>query len=159
MLDTQLTRNAFGQLVFTDDAGGAHVGVTPVRAFALTAPDKGLALVGPSGHELLWIDQLSDLPATARSLIEAELAGREFMPTVTRIRHVSSFATPSTWEVDTDRGATELVLKGEEDIRRLHLYGPDVQSLIIADSHGVQFFVPDRAALDRHSKKLLERFL
>lgn len=154
----QLTRNTFGQLVLTTNLG-IHTGVIPVRAFALTAPSEGISLVSPSGQELVWIDRLLDLPTTERSLIEEELAQRDFMPTIQRIESVSSFATPSEWSVLTDRGQTTLVLKGEEDIRRLNLYGTGVQSLIVADSHGVQFFVPDRGALDRHSKKLLDRFL
>ena len=54
-----------------------------------------------------------------RGLLEEELALRDFVPEITRIHSVSSFGTPSTWEVETDRGATSFVLKGEEDIRRL----------------------------------------
>ena len=47
------------------------------------------------------------------------------------------------------------MLKGEEDIRRLG----DGARLLVADSRGVQFVVSDRWALDKHSKRLLERFL
>lgn len=155
----QLHKNPFGQLVFIGDDGISHTGITPVRAFALTAPEQGLALVSASGEELLWIDNLNTLPNDQRSLIESELAGREFMPEIKRIHSVSSFATPSRWDISTNKGDTELLLKGEEDIRRLHLYGNGVQSLIVSDCHGVEYFVPDRAKLDRHSKKLLERFL
>ena len=89
-----------------------------------------------------------------RALIEEELAAREFVPTITRIRSVSSFSTPSTWEVDTDRGSTSFVLKGEEDIRRL---GPGL--LIVNDAHGVQYLIRDLANMDKHSRKLLDRFL
>ena len=46
------------------------------------------------------------------------------------------------------------LLKGEEDIRRIG-HG----TLLIADSQGLQFRVADLLALDRHSKRLLERFL
>jgi uncharacterized ferredoxin-like protein len=46
------------------------------------------------------------------------------------------------------------VLKGEEDIRRIaHA------TLLIADSHGVQFLIRDTDALDKASRKLLDRFL
>jgi hypothetical protein len=76
-------------------------------------------LVDPYGHELAWIDQLGDLPDELRTLVEAELAQREFMPVITRIVGVASFATPSAWQVETDRGPASFVLKGEEDIRRL----------------------------------------
>ncbi len=155
----ELIRNAFGQLVLTTAEGVEHVGVVPVRAFALTAPDKALALVSVAGEELAWIDNLADLPAAQQALLVAELNAREFMPEIKSIRTVSSYATPSTWDIETSRGNTYLVLDGEEDIRRLNLYGEGIQSLIISDSHGVQFFIPNRGALDRHSKKLLDRFL
>jgi hypothetical protein len=152
--DFQLSRDAFGKLVFHAADGATHAGVVPVRAFPIAAPDQGIALMSADGHELAWIDRLADLPEDARRLIEAELAGREFMPEIRRIKHVSSFATPSTWEVETDRGETSLVLKGEEDIRRL---APG--TLLIADSHGINFLIRDLPALDRHSRKLLDRFL
>lgn len=152
--DFTLTRNPFGQLVFTGPDGEVHEGVVPVRAFAITAPDEGLALVNAHGKELLWIDRLTNLSEGPRQLIGEELASREFMPEIRRIRHVSSFATPSTWDVETDRGDAKLVLKGEEDIRRLSLH-----TLLISDSHGVQFLIRDRQALDKPSRKFLERFL
>jgi hypothetical protein len=149
-----LERNAFGRLVLTLPGGEPQAGVVPVRAFPIAAPDEGLSLVGADGHELLWIDRIDMLPAATRALIEEELATREFVPVVRRIRSVSTFSTPSTWVVETDRGDTQFVLKGEEDIRRL-----EAGRLLIASSHGIQFLVPDRFALDRHSKRLLERFL
>jgi hypothetical protein len=56
--------------------------------------------------------------------------------------------------VDTDRGPFEFVLKGEEDIRRL-----SGGAMLVVDSHGVQFLIRDLFAMDRHSKKLMDRFL
>ena len=41
MNDFTLTRNPFGQLMFTGADGEVHEGVVPVRAFAITAPDEG----------------------------------------------------------------------------------------------------------------------
>jgi hypothetical protein len=154
MTEFQLHRNPHGQLVCTDAQGQVHVGVVPVRAFPITAPDEGLSLVAPEGHEVVWIDRLQALAPPTRALIEEELAQREFMPEITRLMAVSSFATPSTWQVETDRGLTQLVLKGEEDIRRLPGGG-----LLIADRAGVSFLIRDPAALDRSSRRLLDRFL
>ncbi|MDQ5902837.1 MAG: hypothetical protein QG672_424 [Pseudomonadota bacterium] len=150
----QLIRNPFGRLVFTGADGEAHEGVVPVRAFPIGAPEEGIALVNTEGHELLWIDRMEDLPENAVTLVQEELASREFVPEIKRIRSVSSFACPSTWEIDTDRGDARLVLKGEEDIRRL-----DREKLLIADTHGIQFLVRDIQALDRASRKILDRFL
>lgn len=150
-----LSRNAFGRLIYVGADGVAHEGVVPVRAFAISAPDEGIALMSAESKELHWIDRLDDLPEALRSLILAELAQRDFMPTIQRIVSVSSFATPSTWQVDTDRGRAELILKSEDDIRRLK--GPG--ALLIADSQGIHYLVRDRRALDAHSQKLLKRFL
>ncbi|MFN3884734.1 MAG: DUF1854 domain-containing protein [Rhodocyclaceae bacterium] len=154
----ELVRNPFGKLVFVGADGIAHEGVIPVRAFALSAPEGGIALLSAEGKELAWIDRLADLPAKLRALIEEELAQREFMPVIRRIVSVGSFATPSTWRVETDRGATELILKSEDDIRRLR-GSIHPNGLLIADSNGIHYLIPDRMALDAHSRKLLKRFL
>jgi len=150
----QLERDAYGRLNLTAANGERHDGVTPVRAFPIAAPDEGLSLVNYEGHEVAWIDRLADLPPAIAQLLEEELASREFVPEIEQITGVSSFACPSTWQVQTNRGTTELLLKGEEDIRRL-----SHTRLLIADSHGIQFLVRDLTALDRHSRKLLDRFL
>lgn len=152
--DAAFSHDPQGRLVYTDPQGQRHVGVTPVRAFPLAAPDEGLAIVGADGHERLWIERLDALPETDRQLLERELAEREFVPEIERIVSVSTFSTPSVWQVQTDRGATELILKAEEDIRRL-----PSGDLLIADSHGLHYRLRRPAALDRGSKRLLERFL
>lgn len=151
--DFRLHRDSFGRLILTDAQGETHE-TMPVRAFPIGAPDDGIALVDPHGHELAWIDRLADLPTELRQLVESELASREFMPLIERIVEVSSFATPSTWTVITNRGETKLVLKGEEDIRRLA-----APALLIADSNGIHYLIRDRQALDALSRKILDRFL
>ena len=151
--DYRLQHDNFGRLIFTGIDGEEHEAV-PVRAFPIGAPDEGIALVDPHGHELAWIERLTDLPDDLRQLVERELGSREFMPVIERIEDVSSFATPSTWTVITSRGETKLILKGEEDIRRL----PGT-ALLIADSNSIQYLIRDRSALDAHSRKILDRFL
>ncbi|MFT3666295.1 DUF1854 domain-containing protein [Piscinibacter sp.] len=150
----RLTRDAHGRLVLHDAEGGLHVGVLPVRAFALSDPGGAISLVGSDGRERLWIASPAAVPAQARALLDEELARREFAPVIERLVDVSTFTTPSTWQVRTDRGDARLVLKGEEDIRRL-----DGGALLVTDSHGIGYRIPDPRALDRRSRRLLERFL
>ena len=149
-----LQRDAFGRLVLTDAQGQAHVGVVAVRAFPISAPEVGISVVDVDGHELAWVPRLDELDDARRTLLTEALEQREFMPRLLRVTAVSSFATPSTWSVETDRGPTSFVLKGEEDNRRL---GPGL--LIVNDAHGVQYLIQDLMAMDRHSRKLLDRFL
>ena len=152
--DYQLSQNTYGRLVFTDQSGLVQDGVVPIRSFPITDPDQGIALVDAHGHELAWIERLTDLPEEYRVLIESELANREFMPEIKRLLKVSGVITPSTWQVETDRGEVTFILKGEEDIRRL-----TTSSLMITDNHGIHFLIRDRLSLDRHSRKLLDHFL
>ena len=154
MTTFNLRRDAFGKLVLTNAEGEEFVGVAPVRSFPVQAPTKGISLVRDGGKEVAWIDDLETMPAEIRSLVTEELDGREFMPEILSIKGVSSYATPCTWTVKTDRGDTEFVLKGEEDIRRLGTY-----SLLIADSHGIHFLIRDMFAIDKGSRKILDRFL
>ena len=150
----QLERQASGRLLFTGGNGEQHIGVVPVRAFPIAAPDEGLSLVSTEGHEVAWIERLQVLPLPLRKLLLEELALRDFMPEIRRIKSVSTFATPSIWSVETDCGDTSFVLKGEEDIRRLGR-----TALLIAGGDGVQYSVRDMTVLDRPSRRLLERFL
>ena len=154
MTTLSLIRDPHGRLRLTTADGVVHEGVAPVRAFPIAAPAEGIALVGADGHELAWIDRLGDLPDATRTLIEEELASREFVPEIRRLRQVSTFAIPSTWDVETDRGEARFILKGEEDIRRL-----GAATLLIGDSHGVQYLIRDLASLDKTSRRLLDRFM
>jgi hypothetical protein len=149
----QLERDALGRLVFIDTYGNRHLGVHPVRAFPITAPGAGIGIMDQAGKELYWYPDVAVIPEAELSLIEEELSVREFMPVIQKITHVSTYATPSIWDIETDRGPTRIRLKGEEDIRRIA-----GNTLLIADSNGMQFLIQDASELDKVSKKLLDRF-
>ena len=154
MSDFLLSRNQAGRLLLTLKDGRVYEGVVPVRAFPLQAPEQFVAFMSLEGKEVAWVDDLSAIPQDTRDLITQEIASREMMPVIERIVSVSTLSTPSTWDVVTNRGATKLILKGEEDIRRL-----TGSTLIITDSHGLRFVLPDMQALDKNSRRILDRFL
>jgi hypothetical protein len=150
----QLNRNSFGKLVLTTAEGEVHEGVAPVRAFPIQAPDQGISMVLGDGKEVGWIDDIAALPLQVRELVQDELEGREFMPEILSVKSVSSFATPCTWMVATDRGDTEFTLKGEEDLRRI-----GAASLLVTDNHGINFLIRDMYTIDKHTRLILDRFL
>ena len=152
-----LRKDAFGNLDLVWSDGEVIERVTPVRAFPFSDPDNGFSLVDSEGHEVVWLNSINDLKAEDRMLVDEVLATREFMPVITRIDSVSSFNTPSTWQVETAQGKTQLVLKGEEHIRRINGMGGN--HLLISDNHGIQFLIKDVSLLDKHSRRLLDRFL
>lgn len=149
-----LQRDAFGRWTLHMADGTRHAPVIAVRAYPVSDPDGGAALMDTDGHERVWIDRLSSLDPALRAQVLQALNEREFLPEILQLEAVSSFATPSTWTVRTDRGQTQFLLKGEEDIRRL-----TGTVLLINDADGVQYMIRDLAAMDKHSRKLLDRFL
>ena len=149
-----LQRDAFGRWVLQMPDGTRHVPVTALRAYPVSAPDAGVALMDAEGHEIVWIESLTQLDPPLRLQVLQALNEREFLPEILQLTDVSSFATPCTWSVVTDRGVTQFLLKGEEDIRRL-----TGTVLLVNDANGVQFMIRDLAAMDKHSRKLLDRFL
>lgn len=149
-----LQRDAFGRWVLVLADGSQHAPVTALRAYPVSAPDQGVALLDAEGHELLWVPDFLALPQQLQACVREALDEREFLPEILRLDAVSSFLTPSTWSVQTNRGTTQFLLKGEEDIRRL-----TGTVLLINDANGVQYMIRDLAAMDRHTRKLLDRFL
>jgi len=154
MTPFDLQRDAFGRWTLTLPDGKQHCPVVAVRAFPVSDAQGGAAMMDSEGHEIIWIAQIHELRADLQTRVLQALNEREFLPEILQLQAVSSFATPSTWTVSTNRGTTQFMLKGEEDIRRL-----TGTVLLINDAHGVQYMIRDLAAMDKHSRKLLDRFL
>jgi hypothetical protein len=150
----QFDQGPSGRWFYVSADGIQHDHVVAVRSFPVVAPDEGIAVVDADGKELLWIPHLNQLTESVRAKVRMAMTQREFMPRILKLHGVSSFVTPSTWDIETDRGPTTLLLKGEEDIRRL-----SASVLLVTDGHGVQFLIRDLAQMDRYSRKLLDRFL
>jgi hypothetical protein len=149
----RLHRDPSGRLVFADDHGNVHVGVEPVRAFPISEPDRLISLLDRRGQEIAAINDVADLPAEAAELIRQELADREFLPRIVRVVRVLTSKEPHVWDVITDRGPVQFLLR-EDDIRRL---GPT--RAIFVDMHGVRFYIPDSRQLDAKSRRILSQYL
>jgi len=148
-----LHRNSAGRLILTKAAGEIHVGVEPVRSFPISDPDRLISLVDSHAHELLCIADLADLPSETAALVRQELAGREFLPRIERIVRVKTNKEPHEWDVITDRGPVDFLMR-DDDIRRL---GPT--RAILVDMHGVRFYIPDSRQLDPKSRRILTQYL
>ena len=149
-----LERNPCGRWVWIDSKGVRHEPVLAVRAYPVTAPERGVGIMDAEGHELAWFDRLDQVQQPLQAALREAIAEREFLPEIQRLKSVSSLVTPSVWTVQTDRGEARFLLKGEEDIRRL-----TGKTLIVSDVDGVQYLIRDAQGLDKHSRKLLDRFM
>lgn len=149
-----LQENAAGQLMIVRPDGQQTGPVHPVLAFPLTAPSAGLGLVDEHGKEVMWLNDLSKLDAGSADLLKAHLERREYRPQIKAILNVSTFATPSVWQVRTETGVCEFLLQSEESIRQL-----GAGRLLLTHGNGMQFVIEDQAELDKKSKQFLARFM
>ncbi|MFM7844623.1 MAG: DUF1854 domain-containing protein, partial [Planctomycetota bacterium] len=149
-----LARNVWGELVWTSPQGETQVGVSAIRMFPISDPNRWIALCDPQGRELTTIDDLAALPPATRLLVEEELGLRGFIPVIRRVYHISSLSEPCEWDVETDRGRTSFVLRSEEDVRRLTPH-----RAIIVDARGIRFLLSDVRELDQTSRRFVEWYL
>lgn len=144
----------WGRLVATLPDGTVHTDIEPVRCFPWSSPQEAIALVGTNGHEIGNIPSLTALSPEARSILEHDLAQREFVPKIARITKSSGPWPPCTWNVMTDRGETVVKIDSEDDVRKIGRHGA-----LVADSDGVRYLIPDATKLDAASLRYLRRLL
>jgi hypothetical protein len=149
-----LSHDSFGHLVMIDAEGVRYVGVEPIRGFPISDREHWVTIIDSEGREICCIENLADLPAATRQVLEDELAHREFVPQIQRIVAATMNVDPSQWDVETDRGRTAFLLNSEDDVRRVapHCY-------LICDSAGGRYMIRETRKLDAHSRKLLDRYL
>jgi hypothetical protein len=153
--DFTLERDDYGRLVLTYGDGRRVVGVEPTRAFPISASEGFVSICDAEGRELSYIEDVAVLPVAVRRTLEQELSQREFVPVVERIEQVSADTDPSEWRIVTDRGPTTFLMEdSDNDVRRL---GPD--RILLVDTHGIRYLVPDTRRLDASSRRILDRYL
>jgi hypothetical protein len=149
-----LHRDARERLVLVDAEGREHAGVEPVRCFPISSAEQWIAICDAQGYELACVDDLGAVSPETRRMLEEELARNEFVPVVRRILSISDDSEYSEWQIETDRGRTCFRINGEDAVRRL-----DGQRVMIVDSGGIRYLIPDAAALDTASRRLLDRYV
>ena len=151
----QVSLNDAGELVL--QAAGGPQKVRAHRSFPWTSPDKFVVLredVQEDAKELATIEDLNDLPAETRRVIEAWLERHTFIPRITRVEEVKAGNTAMLDRLETDRGPRRIKVMEREDMRPL----ADGRTLI-RDASGVVYELPPIATLDRESQEQLRMVL
>jgi hypothetical protein len=149
-----LEKDVFGNIRLVLDNGQSHDQVRIIRAFPISDPENGFSIVNQDGHELVWFESFNQLSDENQHIVQSSLEQIEFIPVISKITDLNTFALPSIWDIETDRGITKLKLKTEQDIRRV-----SSEALLITDANGIQYLIKNRKTLDKFSKKVLDRFM
>ena len=93
MNDIELERDSFDTLIL--HSAGEQETILTVRPFPLTAADGGVSPVGAHSRERYCIERIEAMHAAAPTLLEEELAARDFAPVLHKLLSASSFACPA----------------------------------------------------------------
>ena len=146
--------DSLGQVTMFGRGSARVENVRPIRLFPLSRPEGWIAILDASGREIYCIEGIELLEPGQRTILEQELEKREFVPILKRILWVSGNSEPCEWKVETDRGATSFILNDEKDVRRL-----SDQAVLVVDSFGIRYMIPDRNQLDSYSKRVVEWYV
>lgn len=134
----------------------SYLKVRAVRAFPLTELNEYISLLDAiSGREIGMIRTLKELDAKTRQLIQAELNRRYFIPKIVRIIEAKKEFGTVYWDVDTDRGNRQFVMRGIRD--SIHEIEPG--RYLVNDIDGNRFEVPQLDDLDNRSQSWWDRLV
>ncbi len=106
--------------------------------------------------ELGIIEDWSLLPPESRDAVAAELGLHYFVPVIMQVFEIKEELGFLYWTVQTDKGRKEFVMRNSV----IH-YAREVAPghWLLIDVNEARYEIPDVAALDAHSQKLIQQFL
>ena len=131
------------------------------RCFPWSLPDTYISIRDGDGKEITMLHSLAELDNNSRAVVEEELRDKVFNPVILRVvGHKRDFGASSKRDfgvrsltVETDRGEATFHLKSRDDVRILS----PVRALF-RDPDGNVYEVPNLAALDEHSREVMEEY-
>lgn len=124
--------------------------VEVLRAFPISGGDRNLVLRDGGGKEIGILEDLSGIEESQRQLLQDSLDGRYFLPRITKINSIFERFGSAVWQVDTDRGPTEITTKALHEA----IYEVTPTRFMLRDTGDNRFEIPDLSALDEASRKL-----
>ena len=146
-------------LSMSDDRGTEYSRVILRRCFPMSDENTFLSVRDASTEDLEEIGILEDWSELApddRRAVAQELSVFYLVPEIRAIRSARNEFGFLYWEVDTDRGPLEFIMR-DQVVRYTRRISQDRWILIDVDQ--ARYEIPQLSALDEHSIKLLERYL
>lgn len=143
-------------LMLTVEDDRSYLKVRAVRAFPLSELSEFVGLTDAiAGKEIGMLRHLRDLDPTARSLVQQEIDKRYFIPKIRKIIEAKKEFGAVYWDVDTDRGNRQFILRGVRD----SIHEIEAGRYLINDVDGNRFEVPQLGDLDTRSQTIWDRIV
>lgn len=129
--------------------------VAVARAFPVSDPNRYVGFLDGEGKEIGLIRDPSQLDPDSRKALEEELELHYFVPVVRQVVSVKEEFGAVYWDVETDRGRREIVVRNLKD----NLQELPGSRVIITDVDENRFEFPDINRLDGASLGIILRNL
>ncbi len=131
------------------------------RAFPFEKPFEYISVFDADKHEVGFIRSLEeDFDKDVRERLMRELEEAYYCPVIQRILSIKTQRGISYWQVECDFGEASFSLRDAYvDIRKLEGPTNGEVRLLITDTYGNRYEIPDANALDRQSYRRIELYL
>jgi Domain of unknown function (DUF1854) len=150
-----LFRGPRGVLRCTVEGEKSVLSAKVVRLFPLARDSRWINVLDWKNKEVCLIEDASALDPVSQQLVEEELRAHYRVASITRIHSVKNEYRTLYWDVETDLGRRDFVLKFAADT--ILWLGP--AELLLVDIDTNRFLIKDYTALDAQSRKQMEVLL
>jgi hypothetical protein len=151
----RLFRGPYGVLRCTLDGVKSVLRVKVVRAFPLSERDRWISILDAKNKEVCLIEDPDQLDPESRRLVEEELEQHYRIAEIVRINSIQNEYRTMYWDVETDRGRREFIVKWTSDT----VLWPSPGELLLVDIDTNRFHITDIQRLDAHSRSELSVLL
>ena len=147
----RLFRGPQGVLRCTIDGQKSVLRAKVVRAFPITEDSRWINVLDAKNKEVCLIEDPTQLDPESQRLVEEALDSFYRIATIERINSIKQEYRTMFWDVLTDRGRRDFVVKWS--VETVHWRAAN--ELLLVDIDTNRFHIPDVTKLDKHSLKQL----
>lgn len=132
--------------------GTVYENLEPRRLFPLTDLDHYITFLDEGEHEVAMLTDINEMDKASADAIKACFTDFYMIPKISEVVAVQDKFGSLKFKVRTERGVVEFRIRNRHsDIKALRGSG----RILIRDSNDNRYEIPDFAALDKRSRKLL----
>ena len=142
-------------LRLTIEADRSYLKVRVVCAAPLSQPDRYICFLDEKNEVICTVEDPIDLDAVSQRIVKEEIEQRYMTAIIKRIDSLKSEFGVSYWEVETDRGDREFVVRNVSE----NAQWITDRRLLLLDVDGNRFEIANLEVLDKKSRGLVEMVL
>ena len=142
-------------LRLTIEGDRSYLKVRVVCAAPLSQPDRYICFLDEKNEVICTVEDPIDLDAVSQRIVKEEIEQRYMTAIIKRIDSLKSEFGVSYWEVETDRGNREFVVRNVSE----NAQWITDRRLLLLDVDGNRFEIANLEVLDKKSRGLIEMVL